>query len=85
MRKLLTGLAAASAVLAFASAAQAECIGNHNVTASAKQTRESVTVSADKGTTALPAPREESIVAQAKFCADGQIDCSEETNSAPKH
>ncbi len=85
MHKVLTGLAAASALFAFVSAAQAECVGNHNVTASAAKKQETLAMSTSNGPLAPPVATEESKVAQVTLCADGEKDCGDETNSAPKH
>ncbi len=86
MHKLLTGLAAASALFAFATAAQAECYGSHNVTASADTKQEAVASTAvEAAPLSAPAAAEESSVAQLTLCAEGEKDCSTETNSAAKH
>ena len=84
MTKLVTGFAAASALFAFVSAAQAECFGNHKVTASAESSQETVAVSRDDGAVPPSVTVEESQVAQASLCVDGEKECAEETNSAAK-
>ncbi len=84
MRKLLTGLTAASAFFAFTAMAQAECVGNH-ITASAEKKQETVASSTVERLPAPPVAAEESTVAQMSVCADGEKDCLDETNSASKH
>ncbi len=75
MRKFLTGMAAVSALALFASAAQAACPGNHNVTASAPQSQRAVAVSTYDGATATTVAEEEKATEAAASCANGDKDC----------
>ncbi len=81
MRKLFTSLAAASALAVLASAAQAECFGSHNVTASTAPTGSDVTMSTYDGSLTQPAAEEEKTAdaAAAPVCAEGDKDCAPAT------
>jgi hypothetical protein len=74
MTKLLT---AAAALALMATAAQADCYGNHNVTASAEKPREGVAMSTYDGATAPPAVTDEAKPAEASAtpCEEGE-DCA---------
>lgn len=79
MHKLLTAFAAASALALSATAAQAECPGSHNVTASMAPSQEAVSMSTYDGALAPPAVEEEAKVADAaaaQACADGEKECA---------
>jgi hypothetical protein len=79
MQKLLTSLAAASVLAFLASAAQADCSGDHNVTASADQGQRAVAMSTHDG--ALPPPQitedddATTEAAATPVCAEGEKDC----------
>jgi hypothetical protein len=74
MRKLLT---AAAALALMASAAQAECYGDHNVTASSEKPQQSVAVSTYDGANAPVLTDEEKTAEAAKpVCAEGDKDCA---------
>jgi hypothetical protein len=81
MHKLLTSLAAASAVALLASSAQAACSG-HSVTASSQQVEEGVAMSTYDGA-ATPASTEvEEKAAEASaepVCAEGDKNCADAT------
>jgi hypothetical protein len=76
MRTLLT---AAAALALMATAAQADCYGNHNVTASAEKPQEGVAMSTYDGAAAPPVVTEEAKPAEAsvKPCEEGE-DCAPE-------
>jgi hypothetical protein len=78
MHKVLTSLAAVSALALLASSAQAACNG-HSVTASSQQVEEGVAMSTYDGATA-PVPAEvDEKAAQAKaepVCAEGDKTCN---------
>ena len=79
MQKLLTTLAAASALVLVASAAQADCYGNHNVTASKAPADEAVSMSTYDGAVAPPVAEEAKDTAEAAttpVCAEGDKDCA---------
>lgn len=78
MRKLFTSLAAASALALVSSAAQAECFGGHNVTASTAPAEADVAMSTYDGSLTPPAAEEEKTAdaASAPVCAEGDKDCT---------
>lgn len=78
MHKLLTALAAASALALYATAAQAECPGNHNVTASTAPSQEAVSMSTYDGAPPQPVVQDEAASAEAAtpVCAEGDKDCA---------
>ncbi|MBA3516936.1 MAG: hypothetical protein H0T75_04680 [Rhizobiales bacterium] len=78
MRKLFTSLAAASTLALFVSAAQAECFGGHNVTASTAPIEESVAISTYDGSLTPPAAEEEktAFAAATPACEEGDKDCA---------
>ena len=82
MQRILTSLAAASALALCASVAQADCYGGHAVTASAAPAGEAVTIA----THDEPAPPlsvetiRVSAPGGATECAAGEKDCAEGTN-----
>ena len=74
MRKLLT---AAAALALMASAAQAECYGDHNVTASSEKPQQGVALSTYDGANAPVLTDEEKTAEAAKpACAEGDKDCA---------
>jgi hypothetical protein len=74
MRKLLT---AAAALALMASAAQAECYGDHNVTASSEKPQQSVAVSTyDGANTPVLTDEEKTAEAAKPVCAEGDKDCA---------
>lgn len=81
MHKLLTSLAAASALALLASSAQAACNG-HSVTASSQQVEEGVAMSTYDGANAPTSAEVEEKAAEAKaepVCADGDKTCDPAT------
>ena len=79
MQKLLTTFAAASAMVLVASAAQADCYGSHNVTASKAPAEESVTMSTYDGALVPPVAEETektTETAATPACAEGDKDCA---------
>ncbi len=81
MRKLFTSIAATSALALFASAAQAECFGGHNVTASTAPTEETVAMSTYDGSLTPPAAEEEktAVAVASPACEEGDKDCAPAT------
>jgi hypothetical protein len=78
MHKLITGLAAATALALSASAAYADCSG-HNVTASSEPT-ETVTMSTYDGSAVPPTVEtEKTAEATTSVCAEGDKDCAAAT------
>ena len=78
MQKLLTGLAAASTVVFLASAAQADCVGDHNVTASADQSQQAVAMSTHDGALVPPPVVEDQGAMEAAatpVCSEDEKDC----------
>ena len=75
MQKLLTGFAAAAALVLLVSAGQACDWHKSHVTASTQTTQESVAMSAYDGDTTPPTVEEEAMVEAAPQCADGQAEC----------
>jgi hypothetical protein len=75
MRKLLT---AAAALALMASAAQAECYGDHNVTASSEKPQQGVAMSTYDGANAPVVLTDEEKTAEAAkpVCAEGDKDCA---------
>jgi hypothetical protein len=74
MRKLLT---AAAALALMASAAQAECYGDHDVTASSEKPQQGVAMSTYDGANAPVLTDEEKTAEAAKpVCAEGDKDCA---------
>jgi hypothetical protein len=73
MRKLLT---AAAALGLMASAAQADCYGDHNVTASSEKPQQSVAVSTYDGANAPVLTEEKTAEAAKPACAEGDKDCA---------
>lgn len=85
VQKLLTGFAAASALVLFASAAQAQCSGNHNVTAST-ETEQIVTMSTYDGPLVPPSiPEVQELAKAAAVCAEGEKDCAAGTKQVAGH
>ena len=78
MQKLLTTFAAASALALLASAAQADCVGNHNVMATKAPAEQTVTMSTYDGALTPPTAEEQakSAEATAPVCAEGDKDCA---------
>ena len=78
MHKLLTAFAAASALALYATAAQAECPGNHTVTASTAPSQETVSMSTHDGTLVPPVVQDDARTAEAAApaCAEGDKDCA---------
>lgn len=78
MHKLLTVTAAIAALVISASAAQADCVGNHNVTASKAPAKEVVAISTYDGALNPPAIQDEARKAEATtpVCAEGEKDCA---------
>ena len=76
MHRVLTGLAAASALILAASAAQAECYGGHDVTAKVAAGEEGVAMSTYDGTLVPPAADEAKPVQAAADCPEGVADCA---------
>jgi hypothetical protein len=81
MQKLLTAFAAASALTFCATAAQADCYGDHNVTASKAPAEESVSMSTYDGALVPPATEEAAETSEAAPppCAEGDKDCADGT------
>ncbi len=80
LKKLLAGIAATSAFALFASVAQADCVGNHNVTASAPASQKGVAMSTYDGAVTAPSPEEIKPAATAATdCADGEKECTTPT------
>lgn len=75
MKKLLIGIAATSALALFASAAHADCVGNHNVTASAPASQKGVAMSTYDGTPTTVTTEEAKSAEAAPSCAVGEKDC----------
>jgi hypothetical protein len=77
MKKLLT---AAAALALMATAAQADCYGGHDVTASAEKPQEGVAMSTYDGTTAPPVATDEAKPAKASTtaCEPGDEGCAAE-------
>ena len=84
MHKFLIGITAPAALLGFSAAAQAECFGNHKVTASAEQKQETTAASTAQGPLPPSASTEQTTVAQVALCADGKNDCADATKSSSK-
>ena len=72
MTKLLSGVAAAGALVLFSSAAFADCSG-HNVTADAQSTKQTVAMSTFDGPVVQPASEGDKA---AVTCAEGDKDCA---------
>ena len=77
MTKLLSGVAAAGALVLFSSAAFADCSG-HNVTADAQSTKQTVAISTYDGPVMAPVAEEQDKTA-AVTCAEGDKDCAPAT------
>ncbi len=75
MTKLLSSVAVAGSLALFASAAFADCVGNHNVTADAQATKQTVAMSTYDGPVVPPVAEEEDKTA-AVTCAEGDKDCT---------
>lgn len=78
MTKLLSSVAMAGALALFASAASADCVGDHNVTADAQSTKQTVAMSTYDGPAVPPVAEEEDKTA-AVTCAEGDKDCTPAT------
>lgn len=78
MTKLLSSVAVAGSLALFASAAFADCVGDHNVTASADPAKETVAMSTYDGPAVPPVAEEEDKTA-AVTCAEGDKDCTPAT------
>ena len=77
MHKLLTAVAA-SALALFATAAQADCPGHDNVTASIAPSQDAVSMSTHDGAPPQPVVQDGTASAEAAkpACADGDKDCA---------
>lgn len=77
MQKLLAGLALASVIGVLGPAAQAECVGNHNVTASSEKSEPQVAISTYDGSTVQPVVEEPAKPVEAvATCPAGEKDCT---------
>ena len=79
MRKLLTGFAAVSTLALLASAAQADCFGNHNVSASVDEQTPVAAMSTYEGPSAPPVEETDEADASTPVCAEDEKDCAPAT------
>lgn len=75
LKQLLTGIAATATFALFVSAAQADCVGNHNVTASAPASQKGVAMSTYDGPPPTVTAEDAKTAEAAASCADGNEDC----------